>query len=620
MNPLKIEDYALVGDCHSAALVGRDGSIDWLCWPRFDSAACFAALLGGREHGRWRIAPVGVEVCARRHYRGETLILETDFESSEGAVTLVDFMPARNDCCNLVRIVLGRHGRVKMEMELIVRFDYGASVPWVTRLDDGHAIRAVAGPDMVVLRAGVPLEGKNLTTVARFEVAAGERVAFVLTHSPSHLAVPPPLDAERAFRDTEAFWQQWCEKCTVAGEWSSQVRRSLITLKALTYAPTGGLVAAPTTSLPESIGSVRNWDYRYCWLRDATLTLLALMNAGYEEEALAWRDWLVRAVAGSPEQMQIMYGLAGERRLSEMTLDWLPGYEGSKPVRLGNAAATQLQLDVYGEMMDALHQGRKHGMPRHEAAWDLQRALLGHLEGCWQDPDEGLWEVRGPRRHFTYSKVMCWVAFDRAIKAVENHSYDGPVERWRKIRDEIHADVCRHGFSKKRGSFVQSYRSRALDASLLLIPMTGFLPVTDPRVRGTIEAIQRELTQDGFVLRYRTRKSLDGLPPGEGVFLACSFWLADCLIMLGRRDEARALFERLCRLANDVGLLAEEYDPRSGRQLGNFPQAFTHVALVNTAMNLSAEAKPVEQRAEKAVENREQAPHALRLDRGRSPN
>ena len=596
---MKIEDYALIGDCHSAALVGRDGSIDWLCWPRFDSAACFAALLGDRQHGRWRIAPAGVELATRRRYRGDTLILETEFETSEGAVTVVDFMPARSQHCNLVRMVLGRRGHVKVEMEFIVRFDYGASVPWVTRLDEGDGIRAIAGPDMVVLRSPIALQGKNLTTVAQFEVAAGERMAFVLTHCPSHLSVPQPLDPERAFRETEVFWQQWCKKCTVAGEWAPYVRRSLITLKALTYAPTGGLVAAPTTSLPESLGSVRNWDYRYCWLRDATLTLLALMNAGYEDEALAWRDWLVRAVAGSPEQMQIMYGLAGERRMAEMTLDWLPGYESSRPVRIGNAAATQLQLDVYGELMDALHQGRKHGLPRHEAAWDMQRALLKHLETCWQDPDEGLWEVRGPRRHFTYSKVMCWVAFDRAIKAVEQYGRSGPVEHWREIRDRIHADVCKHAWSPKRGSFVQSYRSRSLDASLLLIPITGFLPCSDPRVHGTIDAIQRELTQDGFVLRYRTRKSLDGLPPGEGVFLACSFWLADCLIMLGRRDEARQLFERLCRLTNDVGLLAEEYEPRTGRQLGNFPQAFTHVAMVNTAMNLSAEAKPVEQRAEK---------------------
>jgi GH15 family glucan-1,4-alpha-glucosidase len=596
---LKIEDYALIGDCHSAALVGRDGSIDWLCWPRFDSAACFAALLGKPGHGRWRISPTAKEPCVTRRYRGDTLILETDFETAEGAVTLIDFMPTRDEQCNLARLVVGRRGRVKMDLEFILRFDYGTSVPWVTRLQEGNGIRAIAGPDMVVLRSPVPLHGKDLTTVTQFEVGAGERIAFTLSHSASHGGIPAPFDAERALKATEKSWQEWCERCTVKGEWAPFVRRSLITLKALTYAPTGGLVAAPTTSLPEQIGGVRNWDYRYCWLRDATLTLLAMMNAGYHDEAAAWRDWLVRAIAGAPSQLQIMYGLAGERRLTEMTLPWLPGYENSQPVRVGNAAASQLQLDVYGEVMDALHQGRKHGLPRHEAAWDVQCALLKHLESCWQEPDEGLWEVRGPRRRFTYSKVMCWVAFDRAIKAIEAHGRPGPVEHWRRLRDRIHADVCKHGWNAKRGSFVQHYRSRELDASLLLIPMTGFLPVSDPRVRGTIEAIQRDLTEEGFVLRYRTRKSLDGLPPGEGVFLACSFWLADCLIMLGRRDEARALFERLCRLANDVGLLSEEYDPRSGRHLGNFPQAFSHVALVNTAMNLSEEAKPVEQRAEK---------------------
>jgi GH15 family glucan-1,4-alpha-glucosidase len=508
-------------------------------------------------------------------------------------------MPTREQHCHLARLVIGRRGRMRMDMEFILRFDYGASVPWVTRLPDNDGIRAIAGPDMAVLRSPLPLQGKDLTTVAHFEVGAGERIGFLLTHGASHLGIPPGIDIERALAETEKAWDKWCKRCTVGGEWGPFVRRSLITLKALTYAPTGGLVAAPTTSLPEQIGGVRNWDYRHCWLRDATLTLLALMNAGYQDEALAWRDWLVRAVAGAPNQMQIMYGLAGERRLTELELPWLPGYEGSAPVRIGNAAAAQLQLDVYGEVMDALHQGRERGLPRHEAAWDVQLALLQHLETCWQEPDEGLWEVRGPRRHFTYSKVMCWVAFDRAIKAVEAHGRPGPVDHWRELRDRIHADVCKHAWSEKRGSFVQHYRSTELDASLLLLPITGFLPCDDPRIRATVEAIQRELTHDGFVLRYRTRKSLDGLPPGEGVFLACSFWLADCLILLGRRDEARVLFERLCRLANDVGLLAEEYDPAARRHLGNFPQAFSHVALVNTAMNLSRESKPVEQRADK---------------------
>jgi GH15 family glucan-1,4-alpha-glucosidase len=595
---LRIEDYALIGDCQTAALVGRNGSIDWLCWPRFDSGACFASLLGKPEHGRWKIAPQGSSK-ATRSYREDTLILETEFETAEGAVTLIDFMPLRQRESDLVRLVVGRRGRVAMEMELILRFDYGASVPWVTRLPDGDGIRAVVGPDMVVLRAPVPLRGKDLTTVARFEVAAGEKVPFVLTYCPSHLSAPRRVDPAQCLAETEKFWTQWCQRCEIGGEWAGAVRRSLITLKALTYAPTGGLVAAPTTSLPEQLGGVRNWDYRFCWLRDATLTLLALMGSGYVEEAAAWREWLVRAVAGAPSQMQIMYGIAGERRLPEWEVGWLPGYEGSAPVRVGNAAAGQLQLDVYGEVMDVLHQGRKAGLETHLPGWDLQRALLEHLEKVWQEKDEGMWEVRGRRRHFTYSKVMCWVAFDRAVKAVEQFGRTGPVQRWRELRQQIHDDVCKRGFRKSLGSFVQSYGSSALDASLLLIANTGFLPPTDPRVVTTVEAIQRDLSVDGFVLRYRTRRSVDGLPPGEGVFLACSFWLADALCMLGRWDEARTLFERLLRLRNDVGLLAEEYDPASGRHLGNFPQAFSHVALINTALNLSAHKKPAEQRAEK---------------------
>jgi GH15 family glucan-1,4-alpha-glucosidase len=595
---LKIEDYALIGDCQTAALVGRDGSIDWLCWPRFDSAACFAALLGTPEHGRWKIAPAGVSKSTRS-YRPDTLILETEFESAEGAVTLIDFMPVREWEPDLVRIVVGRRGRVTMDMELILRFDYGASVPWVTRLAEGDGIRAVVGPDMAVLHAPVPLRGKDLTTVARFEVAAGERLPFVLTYCPSHFQPPKKIDAEETLGHTEEFWTRWCRRCEVGGKWAAPVRRSLITLKALTFGPTGGIVAAPTTSLPEKIGGVRNWDYRYCWLRDATLTLLALMGAGYFDEATAWREWLVRAVAGAPSQMQIMYGIAGERRLPEWQLPWLPGYEGSAPVRVGNAAAAQLQLDVYGEVMDVLHQGRKAGLQTYQPGWEVQLALLDHLEKVWQEKDEGMWEVRGRKRHFTYSKIMCWVAFDRAVKAVEQFGRAGPVERWREIREQIHSDVCRHGFNRRRGAFVQSYGSRELDASLLLIPNTGFLPCSDPRVKATIEAIQRELTVDGFVLRYRTRRGIDGLPPGEGVFLACSFWLVDALWMMGRRDEACELFERLLGLCNDVGLLAEQYDPASGRQLGNFPQAFSHIALINCAMNLSAREKPAEQRAEK---------------------
>ena len=595
---LKIEDYALIGDCETAALVGRNGSIDWLCWPRFDSAACFAALLGTRDNGRWLISPAS-EFKTTRRYRPGTLVLETEFETADGAVTLVDFMPIRDAASDLVRTVIGRRGRVSMAMEFILRFDYGASVPWVSRLADGKGIRAVAGPDMALLCSPVVLEGRDLTTAASFDVAAGETLSFVLTHVASHLELPRRIDPDAALRETEAYWKSWSERCTAVGEWREPVLRSLLTLKALTYAPTGGIVAAPTTSLPEFIGGVRNWDYRFCWLRDATLTLLALMNGGYYDEAGAWREWLTRAVAGSPEQTQIMYGIAGERRLDEVILDWLPGYENSRPVRVGNAAAAQLQLDVYGEVMDVLYNASKGGLAGSDPAWGVQRALLDHLERVWIEPDSGMWEVRGPPRHFTYSKVMAWVAVDRAVKGVEQFGLQGSLERWRELRSRIHADVCANGWSAKRGSFVQSYGSDELDASLLLLPITGFLPCSDPRVVATIEAIQRELTHDGLVLRYRTRESLDGLPPGEGVFLACSFWLADCLILLGRRDEARVRFERLVGLANDVGLLAEEYDPRSGRQLGNFPQAYSHVALINTAMNLTQDSKPVEQRAGK---------------------
>jgi GH15 family glucan-1,4-alpha-glucosidase len=594
---VRIEDYALIGDCQTAALVGRDGSIDWLCWPRFDSPACFAALLGTRGNGRWRIGPAGPYRVQRR-YRPDTLILETHFVTPAGEATLIDFMPVREWDADLVRMVVGRRGRVDLELELVLRFDYGSAVPWVTRLPDNRGIRAVAGPDMAQLCSPVSLQGRDLTTVAQFPVEEGQTLPFVLTYAASHRAPPRRLDPHTALSETERFWRKWASRCSLAGEWSEAVRRSLITLKALTYAPTGGIVAAATTSLPEHLGGVRNWDYRICWLRDATLTLLALMDGGYYEEAKAWREWLVRAVAGAPAQTQIMYGLAGERRLPEQQLAWLPGYAGSAPVRIGNAAATQRQLDVYGEVMDALYQGCKGGLARDDVAWAMQRALLEHLEGIWQEPDEGIWEVRGPRRHFTYSKVMAWVAFDRAVKMVEAFGLPGPLEHWRGLRARIHEDVCARGYNAQRGAFVQSYGSSELDAALLLAPITGFLPATDPRVVSTVAAVQRELTVDGLVHRYRTREDVDGLPPGEGAFLACSFWLCDNLCLQGRREEATALFARLVALRNDVGLLAEEYDVRSGGFLGNFPQAFSHVALVNSALNLAAHTKPAEQRAE----------------------
>jgi GH15 family glucan-1,4-alpha-glucosidase len=596
---MRIEDYALIGDCRTAALVGRNGSIDWLCWPRFDSPACFAALVGTPQNGFWRISPTSGSFQARRAYQPDSLILETEFETETGAVTLVDFMPVASSQSDIVRMVLGRRGRVEMESEGVLRFDYGSSVPWVTLSADQRLLRAVAGPDLAVLASPVPLENRDRRTCARFAVGAGERLAFVLTHTASHLEVPRKVDPEKALADTESFWRAWSARCSAGGEHAAAVRRSLITLKALTYAPTGGIVAAPTTSLPEKIGGVRNWDYRYCWLRDATLTLLAFMDGGYYEEAEAWREWLVRAVAGSPEQMQIMYGLAGERRLPELELPWLAGYEGSRPVRIGNDACGQLQLDVYGELIDTLYQGCKSGLSGHDIAWSLQRALLEHLEKVWMRPDAGIWEIRSAPRHFTYSNVMAWVAFDRAIKMVEGFGVQGPVERWRELRGRIHRDVCEKGFSRKRNAFVQSYGSEALDASLLLIPITGFMKPEDPRVVSTTEAIRRELTVDGLVLRYRTEDSIDGLPPGEGVFLACSFWLADNLCMQGRWDEAHALFERLLGLTNDVGLLAEQYDPVERRLLGNFPQAFSHVGLVNTALNLGEREKPAEQRAEK---------------------
>ena len=599
--PSRIEDYALIGDLGTAALVGRDGSIDWLCWPHFDSEACFAALLGEPKNGRARIAPKDKTARVTRRYRSDTLILETRFETADGVATLIDFMPPRSgEDSHLVRIVMGERGRVEFESELVLRFGYGAHVPWVTRLQDGTR-RAIAGPDMVIMRTPVGTRGKDLTTVADFTVAAGERIPFVLSYAPSHLDPPAPVDPEECLGQTESFWKDWAGKSKISCPWNEEVCRSLITLKALTYAPTGGLCAAPTTSLPEFIGGERNWDYRFCWLRDATLTLLALMNAGYFEEALAWRDWLLRATMGSPSQIQIMYGLRGERRLTERQVHWLAGYENSAPVRIGNAAHNQRQLDIFGEVMDALHQARKGGLPQMDAGWDLQQALLAHLEKIWVERDNGIWEVRCGREHFTFSKVMAWVAFDRAIRSAESFKLPGPVDHWRKIRDHIHNDICERGFDNEVVSFVRSYGSKELDASLLLLPALGFLPPEDPRIRATVGAIERELVVDGLVLRYDTQKSEDGLPAGEGFFLACSFWLVDAYLMLGRRDEAVTLFERLLALRNDVGLLSEEYEPRSQRLVGNFPQAFSHLALVNSASNLAHYRKPAEQRSQHSV-------------------
>ncbi len=592
--PSRIEDYALIGDCETAALVGRDGSLDWLCWPRFDSDACFAALLGSRDNGRWIIAP-RADARVERRYRNHTLILETRFETPDGAATLIDFMPPRSGASDVVRLVRGERGCVPFTMELILRFDYGQVAPWVTRMDD-RAWRAIAGPDMVVLHTPVLLQGRDLTTTAEFEVAAGETVPFVMTYVRSHLPAPERIDPAAALQATESFWMEWAGRAQSEGEWSDAVIRSLMVLKALTYAPTGGIVAAPTTSLPECPGGTRNWDYRFCWLRDATLTLLALMNAGFNQEARAWRDWLLRAAAGSASQLQVLYGVAGERRLTELEIDRLPGYEGARPVRIGNAAYGQRQLDVYGEVMDALYQARRGGIVMDDADWGFQCALLARLEEVWRQPDRGMWEVRGDPQHFTYSKLMAWVAFDRGIKTAGAFGLEGPVDRWRAIQQTIHAEVCERGYDARRGSFVQAYGSDQLDASLLLLPTTGFLPASDPRVVGTIDAIARELVTDGLVARYDTRATNDGLPPGEGTFLACSFWLADAYVLLGRLDEARSLFERLLALRNDVGLLAEEYEPRLRRQLGNFPQAFSHVALVNTAHNLARATKPAEQR------------------------
>jgi GH15 family glucan-1,4-alpha-glucosidase len=593
---MKIEDYAFLSDTQTGALVGRDGSVDWLCFPRFDSGACFAALLGDRTNGRWSFSPAEEITATRRRYTDGTLILETEIETASGAIRLIDFMPPRGENPDIVRIVEGVRGEVPLKMELIIRFDYGRIVPWVRKLDG--ALEAIAGPDALVLRTPIETRGENLTTLGEFTVAKGDRVPFVLTWFASHEEAPRAINPEHALRDTIGFWKEWSGKCQPQGEWHDAVLRSLITLKGLTYAPTGGIVAAATTSLPEKIGGVRNWDYRICWLRDATFTLYALMNAGYLDEARAWRQWLLRAVAGSASQMQIMYGVQGERRLTECEIPWLAGYENSKPVRVGNAASEQSQLDVYGEILAAMYVAHRAGIETNEADWRLQIALMEFLETKWRDPDEGIWEVRGGARQFTHSKMMAWLAFDRAVKLVEKCNCAAEqehLERWQRIRDEIHREVCERGYNLKRKAFTQFYGSDELDASLLMMPLTGFLPVSDERVVGTIEAIQRELVHDGFVLRYRTEENnVDGLPGGEGVFLPCSFWLADCLHLMGREDEARELFERLLALRNDLGLLAEEYDPQAKRMLGNFPQAFSHVALINTANLLTGRSRAVQ--------------------------
>jgi GH15 family glucan-1,4-alpha-glucosidase len=591
--PCKIEDYGLIGDCETAALVGRDGSIDWLCWPAFDSDACFAALLGTSKHGRWLIAPAEEVTKTSRRYRDSTLILETRFETAGGVVALIDFMPPRGNASDVVRLVRGVSGRVKLRMELVIRFGFGTDIPWVKKTDD-DALLAICGPDMTVLRTPVQTRGEDMTTVADFEVSAGETVPFVLTYGPSHQPVPEPIDPLKALQETEDFWTDWCSHCTYKGEHRNLVMRSLITLKALTYGPTGGIVAAPTTSLPEKLGGQRNWDYRFCWLRDATFTLLALMNSGYTEEASAWQNWLLRAAAGYPANMQIMYGIMGQRRLLEWEAGWLPGYEGAQPVRVGNAAHAQLQLDVYGELIDAFYQSRIAGLELDEDNWELGRAVIEHLAEIWDQPDHGIWERRGDPRHYVSSKVMTWVAFDRGIKSAEKFDFKAPLDRWRSLRDRIHREVCVKGFDAGQNAFVESYGSQLLDASILLLPAVGFLPASDPRVRGTLAAIEKYMMRDGFVLRHDPREISDERQPIEGAFLACSLWLADAYVLAGEIAKAQALFDRVVAVANDLGLLAEQYDSGAGRQTGNFPQALTHIALVNTAHNLSDAKKPVD--------------------------
>jgi GH15 family glucan-1,4-alpha-glucosidase len=595
--PARIEDYALIGDMETAALVDRSGSIDWLCWPDFSSEACFAALLGSEENGCWKIAPTHKTWTSTRRYREHTLILETTFENPDGAVRLIDFMPPRGVHSDVVRIVEGVRGTVKMRMELALRFDYGRTIPWVTATRDG--VRAVAGANLAILHTSVPVHGENLKTVAEFEIRKGKRAWFTLTHGRSYKPDPKQVSHVRALHDTERIWKQWTSRFRFKSKYREAVERSLITLKALTFRPTGGIVAAVTTSLPERIGGVRNWDYRYCWLRDTTFTLLALSNAGYFDEAIAWQDWLLRALAGSPDQVQILYGLRGERQVEEWRADWLPGYEGSRPVRIGNAAAKQVQLDIYGEMLDSFFHAQAN-MHRHdENDFRVLVLLLNHLEQIWMKPDHGIWEMRGRPRHFTYSKMMAWVAFDRAVMLAEMLQYDAPVERWKKIRDAIHEQICTRGYSRAKGCFVQAYGSRQLDASLLLMPVVGFLPGKDRRVKATVRAIERELMPDGLVRRYDTRKAKDDLPPGEGVFLACSFWMVGCLKAVGRNRDAHKLFERLLKLRNDLGLLSEEFDVGRKRLVGNFPQAFSHIAMVNAAFALE-DGKRVRKRSHRA--------------------
>ena len=591
---LPLEQYGFISDCQSGALVGSDGAIDWLCLPRFDSPAFFSALLGTPEHGRWRLRPAGDRWSVRQRYRGETMILETEFSRPDECVRIIDFMSLRSSVADVVRIVQGVRGSVPLEMHLTIRSDYGVVVPWVTRT--GNGLRAIAGPDLWRLRTSVPLVNEHFETRATFTVAAGQRVHFDLTWSESHLEEPEGLDCEAALEDTERFWTEWASRCVYQGPWREAVVRSALILKALTYAPTGGIVAAPTTSLPEHLGGVRNWDYRYCWLRDATFTLLALMRAGYAQEAFAWREWLVRAAAGMPSQVQIMYGLAGERRLAEYELPHLPGYEGSTPVRIGNQAHEQFQLDVFGEVMDALHHAWRNGLEADHSGWRIERALVDFLESNWDEPDYGIWEVRGAPRHFTHSKLMAWVGLDRAIKSAHHFGFDGPVQRWTALRERVHDEICAKGFDRDLGSFVQSYGSTELDASLLMMTVVGFLPPEDPRIVGTVEAIQRGLTRDGFVSRYAARPDVDGLPPGEGAFLLCSFWLADNLALMGRREEARGIFDRILAARSQTGLLSESYDVNAGRLVGNYPQAFSHVGLINTAVNLTERSGPAEER------------------------